>query len=585
MALFLAAANDYIPDYYRADYGYALPPLPEGDLWWCEAPYKISPRRAPPVQPHRQGGGLFLSAARREREHVQLVLHPRQAVGALHVSVSDLVGPGGARIPKSAVEVREVAYVRVRQPTDRIGVADEWPDPLPPLEGGVWRPQPNRNNPLWFTLAVPVNARAGDYTGKIILKGARRHEIPLHLHVWNFALPERTALRSGFGISPDNIRRYHNLKSDAAMAKVWDLYMREFARRRLAPYNPMALAPFEIKTEPELTIDFTAFDKAARRYLDELGFNAFTVYIPGLGGGRYPNYDRGSFAGYAAGTPEYEARMATFGRQLQEHLEKNGWLDRAYVYWYDEPEVNDYPFVRQGMERLRRYAPKLKRMLTEEFQPELFGHVDLWCPITPNFSADPAARRQKRGEEVWWYVCTGPKEPYCTLFIDHPAIEMRMWLWQTWKYGVQGILIWETTYWTSPPQFPDRAQNPWEDPMSYVYGPSGVWGNGDGRFYYPPNRRPNEDTTTEYLTGPVISLRWEMLADGVEDWEYFHLLDGLVKRAVARGDRSAAVERARRLLAVPKAICRDMTHFTTDPLPLLRHRAALAKAIETLYRY
>jgi hypothetical protein len=124
--------------------------------------------------------------------------------------------------------------------------------------------------------------------------------------------------------------------------------------------------------------------------------------------------------------------------------------------------------------------------------------------------------------------------------------------------------------------------------MAYVADVSGIWGNGDGRFFYPPNRDPNGDRQKEYLTGPVASLRWEMLGDGIEDWEYFRLLEGAVARATGaqtggRGSRRAALLReAQALLAVPKSVTSDMTTFATDPQPMLRHRAALARAIESL---
>ena len=74
------------------------------------------------------------------------------------------------------------------------------------------------------------------------------------------------------------------------------------------------------------------------------------------------------------------------------------------------------------------------------------------------------------GDRFWWYVCTGPKAPYCTLFIDHPATELRVWLWQTWKRQISGILVWQTNYWTSGAAYPDNPQNPYEDPMGWVSG-------------------------------------------------------------------------------------------------------------------
>lgn len=755
--LYSAEIEAYMPPYFAADYGRSLTPVPDGELWWCESTYKVPPDRLPPPQEHDAGladigavrgaGAIQLTAARREREHAQLVFRPSSDPGPVEVTVSDLVGPGTRRLPASAVEVREAAYVRVTQPTDRTGVAAEWPDPLPPLDG-PWKPMHDRNNALWLTVTVPSDAAPGDYAGIVTLKSPRwKREIALRLHVWSFTLPEMTSLRSGFGVQPGMISRYHNLKNPDDLARVWDLYMEAFRKRRIAPYNPMALAPYRVEvgglrwsggtrdrvnpgsglvslrvedaspvadaaatyTDPvpiepgkryrlswkcrtgkpaqgymitvshldggrqwmygrnndivrtgsgqwqdesvevsdrfpaearfvqivlrptvwteqgenmgtawfddvelreipregtgnaetgpsllmeggfeaeptlEARLDFTDFDKAAERYLDGMGFNAFTVSIQGLPGGRHPNFDRGSFFGFGPDTPEYDALMRDYGGKLEAHLAEKGWLDKAYVYWYDEPEEQDYPIVKEGAARLKRYFPRIKRMMTEQFEKPLFGSVDLWCPISFLYDRDAAWARQKLGEEVWWYVCTGPKEPYCTLFIDKPAIELRMWLWQTWQRRIQGILIWETTWWTSSQQFPDdRVQNPWDDPMAYVGGPSGVWGNGDGRFFYPPNRAPNTDRETVYRSGPIDSIRWEMLGEGIEDWEYFRILDAAVRKAERSGRNDAVVKRARGLLDVPPSITSDATHFTTDPRLLYRHRVALAEAIEAL---
>ena len=125
-------------------------------------------------------------------------------------------------------------------------------------------------------------------------------------------------------------------------------------------------------------------------------------------------------------------------------------------------------------------------------------------------------------------------------------------------------------------------QNPWNDPMSYNDEGSGTWGNGDGRFFYPPRRDPNAPNLTDCLDAPIDSLRWELLGAGVQDWEYFHMLSGLVQRAEASGDRSAAVRRASALLTVPKDICTDLKSYTRDPSLLDAHREKLARAIEEL---
>ncbi|HHX38900.1 MAG TPA: DUF4091 domain-containing protein [Armatimonadetes bacterium] len=346
---------------------------------------------------------------------------------------------------------------------------------------------------------------------------------------------------------------------------------------------------FEEVADPlRVKVDFTEFDRAAHRAFNELGFNSFRLHLQGMGGGTFHSRHKGRIGAYEQGTPEYEALFTSYARQLQDHLEEKGWLDKAYIYWFDEPEPRDYEFVKEGMALLKRAAPKLARMLTEQVEPELVGSVDIWCPVTSSYDPERARGRQAQGEKIWWYVCTGPKAPYCTLFIDHPGIEMRMWLWQTVKYNVEGILVWTSNYWTSNAAYPPPAiQNPWEDAMGYIsgydYQPGqiGYWGNGDGRFIYPPNRDPANDKR-KHLTGPVDSCRWEMLREGIEDYEYFYLLREAIAQARARGASARTLAAAEKLLQVPPEVCVDMTTFTLDPAPLYAHREKIARAIESL---
>jgi hypothetical protein len=174
-----------------------------------------------------------------------------------------------------------------------------------------------------------------------------------------------------------------------------------------------------------------------------------------------------------------------------------------------------------------------------------------------------------------------------TEFIDHAGTELRLWPWQSWQYDVQGILIWQTTYWHSPTAYPDpQLQDPWRDPMSWETGygaPVGEkkpWGNGDGRFLYPP-RRASDDTAPN-LDGPVNSLRWENLRDGMEDYEYFWLLQREIERFAAVKGETRLAQEARALLKVPNEVSQDLKHFTTDPRLMLQHRERLARMIERL---
>jgi len=324
----------------------------------------------------------------------------------------------------------------------------------------------------------------------------------------------------------------------------------------------------------EEIVELTGFDKRNKKWVEEYRFNTFKVPLSGT-------LYRG-FAGFKPGTPEHELLITKYIHQIQEHLEANGWLDKAYVWMYDEPKPQDYDSVKEGMALIHRAGPKLLRMLTEKAVEPLYGYVEIWCPVTPIYDFEIAEERRKVGEHFWWYVCIEPKAPYCTLFIDHYAVEMRMWLWQTWKYKVEGIVCWDSNYWTSRPPFHPQPQNPYADPMSYYSraGRLAVSGNGNGRFIYPPPSVMESDD--KCFDGPVNSIRWEMLREGIEDYEYFYLLRGLVKQAKERGDKSKEIAKAEALLQIPSEITKSLTEFSVDPKPLYEHREKVAKAIEHL---
>ena len=354
----------------------------------------------------------------------------------------------------------------------------------------------------------------------------------------------------------------------------------------LADGKTLLSADFESTLRPDQlkpTFDFTAWDKALAKAFDEYHFNSLYVPVQGMGGGTFFSRVEPELLGFREGTPEFAAAFTAYWQGIEAHLKAKGWLDKAYVYWFDEPDPKDYAFVMAGMKRLKQAAPGIRRMLTEQVEPELVDGPNLWCPISNEFRQAPADQRMAAGDRFWWYVCTGPKAPYCTLFIDHPATELRCWLWQTWQRKISGILVWESNYWTSPSAYPDQRQNPYEDCMSWVSGydtaagTKQAWGNGDGRFIYPPEAAADAKPAGPVLDGPVDSLRWEMLRDGIEDYEYLAML----QRAVAK---LPAAQRAQYepLLAVPPAVTTDAVTFTRDPAPIEAHRLEVARALERI---
>jgi hypothetical protein len=340
-------------------------------------------------------------------------------------------------------------------------------------------------------------------------------------------------------------------------------------------------------TPQQVKIDFTAFDKAMAKAINERHITTFRLGIYGAGqrGKDADEYVPGHIGNYVQGSPEYNILFGSYVKQLQDHLKEKGWLDEAYLYWIDEPAPGSYKGIAEMGDTIHRYAPELKWMLTEQPEPELAHSVDIFDPGIGSYRHDDAVEMQKQGKGIWWYLSTGARAPYVGEFIDHPGIEPRLWLWQTWKNNVDGILIWDTVYWTSHAAYPDSLQNPWQDPMSWATDGSS-WGNGDGRWLYPPRRDPHTDKTPD-MDAPIDSIRWELLRDGIEDYEYLWTLQQQINAVSAQKNRSAAAEKwlasAKVLLQVPDSISKSLTEFTEDPQPLTLRRAEIANAIEAAH--
>jgi len=354
-------------------------------------------------------------------------------------------------------------------------------------------------------------------------------------------------------------------------------------------HNLLPQGNFEVDPEDlDLQVNFSEFDKAGEKYLDELGFNAYHLPLLGLPSGSFHAQKRGSIGGFSQGSAEYDYLMKKYLTMVQDHLEQKGWLGREYVYWFDEPNTENYPFVREGMEIIHRSAPKITRFITEHQPgPDIMDITEISCTVIGQLDPDIISHLVAQGNEFWSYVCCCPKALYLSLFIDHDDINMRMWLWLSYKFQLRGILVWMANYWNSFTASPTGTlQDPWEDPMSYTvgyglpYGKQAGWGNGDGRFFYPPNRDPGE-RSNKYLDGPVPCLRLEKIRDGMEDYEYLLLLEEAV--SAGGGKPRKLIKEAHKLLSLPDALVAGPTEYNKDPQFLIQYRNKIGDLLDALY--
>ena len=620
LLLSMGVARDETPILFEDSYGHLLDTVSEETgtagavaLWSASSGWKVSRTRNVPAA---SGKGLHLALARNEREAVQLVVSPQTPLHGVTLSASALRGPEGALLSAAHVDLLRVGYVDIEVPTDYSSARAPWPDPLLPITGPLML-DADTNHPFWVRVHAPKGTPAGEYRGEVVLRAkAYTARVPLQVTVFDFALPDELTCRTAFGFNTRTLFQYHRPATEAQQRELVAKYFQNMAEHHASPYFPAPFSKFEVdwmKRSPEecagfskgdtellteyaLTprFDWTAWDREVEHAFETYHFNCIRIRIPGMRGGLFDGPRKPSLQGFEAGTRGYWLAFSQYCRKLEEHLREKCWLDDAIVYWFDEPTPHEHASVRIGSDNLKKAAPGLNRFITnnvfsEKLAEQLEGGPNIYCMIPKVYDPRFAAKRRRQGDEFWWYLCTGPKAPHPGLFIDHPGTALRVVFWQMWKHDITGFLVWRTNLWTSHIVYPDEPQNPYEDPMTWRSSnelePGQRWpyGNGDGRFVYPPPAAADAQPGAPVLDGPVDSMRWEMIRDGLEDYEYHVLLQRLLHE---KGAELPAQERARiqRLLFVPADVTTGLPGYTKDPAPMEAHRAALAEAIAALGR-
>ncbi len=501
-------------------------------VWVVDSLTRVQPTDAP-----GSAVGAWIKAARNESEAFQIVIRAPngQALSNVNVVASSLVGPGGALA--GPVRLYREHYVRVTSSTGGSPYPPGWwPDALIPFVhpetgqplGARFQAAPftvnaGQNQPVWVEVQVSRTAPAGTYEGHLTVtaSGHAPFEVPVTLTVWNFTLPTRPSLQTWFG------------GLDVGDPVVAQRYLDELLRHGMSPLPPGNTTP---RVRSDGSIDTSTSDAGLAAFLER----ASTWTIPWWPGG----YPFGDMFGANRG------RTQRYLYEMQEYLRSRGWLGRAVLFLYDEPDNPDKMYWAVEYARLvKSAAPDLRIMVTTPIRSEFYNLVNLWVPLFREQSQQLTQERQARGEEVWSYTAVTVNPAYPTWQLDHPLFHYRLPTWINWSTGLTGLLYWATNYW-------QESVDPWTDPTTYGTQ------NGEGALVYPGGAIG--------YSGPVASLRLKAIRDAVEDYEYLKILTAL-------GDRASAT-------TIAAGVGRTFTDWTRDPGAILDARERLGDRIHQLAR-
>jgi hypothetical protein len=558
-------------------------------LEWFGVPaiHKISPTTAP--APAWQQGRAAAECARNEWEALQIVVRSSEPVAGLTLRVTDLRSPQGGVLPARELRIRRVEWVDVNAPFDPAQPSehpDLQADPLVPVNLSTDRfsLEPGRNLVFWILVGVPESAAAGEYTGEVSLASdmGPLPALPLALRVRGYALPKRPILQSMIGLAEDGIYRAHGCTTAAEKEAVIRLYFEEYIRARLSPflYAPTTIAFNPLpggrlnwefvkgadgKPTGEVKLETAGFDREAEVYLNQRqAFSAFNIapylWTRNTLNGKETmvlcivdstNAVVASPDAAGAANPLFDTLTVAVFRQIAAHLERKGWLDRAVYYVTDEPGEDDVPALRQICRLIRQADPRLRTALTYDpaNRPRLAELVDdqgrslisLWIPYCSLYRDEVAARERAKGADYWLYDVKD------AALITHTGLANRALLWTVWRRDAKGYLYYLSTYW-------GREVTPWDRPSFLLPGVSYQYRQGDGYFFYPPQRRYNP--VPPVLDTVVTSIRWELLREGVEDYDTLRLLEALTAQAEQRQLPAATAGRA--VLAQARALAESL---------------------------
>ena len=457
------------------------------------------------------------TAWKNEKVHTQLVISTKKNITNVTLSVSNLINARGSKISNKNIAVGFVQYVMTDEFKNGCGhrksvdfdsswVADIINTDLKKIDINK-----NTTQPIWLTIEVPENTPAGKYSGVVTVKVDKTYNLPFTIIVLDRILPSPKdwSFRLDYWQHPAAVARVHNVKlwSDEHFSLMRKYYtMLANAGQKIItagivdePWGHQtyddypSLIQWTKKTDGSWKYDYTLFDK----YIDFVmscgikdQINCYSM-VPWKIAFKY--YDESIkkdtvFTG-AIGTSEYNEFWRTMLTDFTAHLKNKGWFEKTTIAMDERP----MKAMMSVIDLLKTIDPNWKVSLAGDYHPEIEKDIYDYCVASRwTFPKETLEKRQQQGKHSTWYTCCTEKYP--NQFSFSPPDESVWTGWYTAATKMDGFLRWAYNSWTQNPLVDTRFT---------------AWPAGDTYQVYP---------------GPLSSIRFEKLIEGVQDFEKINYL-------------------------------------------------------------
>ena len=471
----------------------------------------------------KQQNNLTLTAWKGEKLNAQLLVWAKTNVPSIKVSISDLKSNNGHTLSKSTSSIGFVDYVITdefaagcgyRKPEDFASslVAD------PINTAAISAPLKKDNvQPIWLSIKIPSNTPEGNYVATVTVNTDNVYQLKLNVKVLNRTLPppSQWSFNLDFWQHPAAVARVHTVElwSDAHFELMRKYYtmLADAGQKNITasivdePWGHQtyddypSLIKWTKKKDGSWMYDYSLFDKYIS-FVMSCGINqrincysmvpwkiAFQYYDENLGKNTV-------FTG-AIGSIEYNIFWTSMLKDFTKHLKQKGWFSITAIAMDERP----MPTMQSVIKLLKQIDPEWKITLAGEYHPEIEQDIFDYCIASYHSFPDAILKkRQQQGKLSTWYTCCTEKYP--NGFTFSPPAE-HVWLgWYTAAKNMNGYLRWAYNSWPKEPLKDSRFT---------------AWPAGDTFQVYP---------------GPLTSIRFEKLIEGIQDFEKIKILKEQYKK-------------------------------------------------------
>ncbi|WP_240348026.1 DUF4091 domain-containing protein [Longitalea arenae] len=458
-----------------------------------------------------------ISAWKGEKVHTQLLIWAEKDIDNIRVVSLDLKDRQGHVIKKDNIVTGFVQYVmtdefkagcgkRKSAELDSSLAADIINTDLPSL-----KLQRNTLQPVWLSIKVPADAKAGEYAGTVTVVADKKYVLNISLHVIDKKLPTPDQFQFELDLwqHPVAIARVHQvpLWSDAHFSLMRKYYTMLAGAGQKAitasiinePWGHQTfddypgLIKWTKKKNGEWSYDYSLFDKYVSFVMScgiSSRINCYSM-VPWKIEFRYYDEALGKDTVFTQpiGSPAYNEFWSRMLTDFTAHLKSRNWFAKTTIAMDERPMAA----MQSVIALLKSIGKDWRIALAGDYHPEIEKDIYDYCVASRwQFPEDVLTRRKKEGKISTWYTCC--MEPYPNGFTFSPPDE-HVWIgWYTAATKMDGYLRWAFNSWTKDPLTDSRFTS---------------WPAGDTYQIYP---------------GPLSSIRFEKLVEGIQDFEKIEML-------------------------------------------------------------